>query len=90
MGKCIVQSLGSKNAIRILEKYEHAIPKGALDATFYQTCIFAHTVTNNNEQVKPEVACQFVDQLDRNGLEQVCYAFIARFLNSRFFGKYLH
>ncbi|XP_066257193.1 BLOC-2 complex member HPS5 homolog isoform X2 [Euwallacea similis] len=67
LSKLIVQSLGSKNAIRILQKYQKMIPSGALDATFYQACIFAHTFMNDNNysplKVKPQDPVEFLEGL---------------------------
>ncbi|XP_066154566.1 BLOC-2 complex member HPS5 homolog isoform X2 [Euwallacea fornicatus] len=67
LSKLIVQSLGSKNTIRILQKYQKTIPSGALDATFYQTCIFSHTFVNDSNYslliVKPQDPVEFLERL---------------------------
>ncbi|XP_030747251.1 Hermansky-Pudlak syndrome 5 protein homolog isoform X2 [Sitophilus oryzae] len=66
MGKIVLQSLGATSAIRILRKFEKNIPKGALDARFYQACIFANSFKIENEDVKKyvEVSVELVENLE--------------------------
>lgn len=73
LAKVIVQSLGAKNTVRILEKYEQCIPNGALDPTFYQTCIFAHSFINDNSNsiVKADEPFKFIENLNNDSYGQV-------------------
>ncbi|CAG9762900.1 unnamed protein product [Ceutorhynchus assimilis] len=70
VAKVIVQSLGSKNGIKILEKYEKFIPNGALDAGFYQLCVFAHSFKDENK-MKRDVPFRFYKELNKEALGQL-------------------
>lgn len=66
VGKVCMQSLGAKNAIRIIEKYGQMIPNGALDVSFYQTCVFSHSLINANSasKIRAEAPSRFLEALN--------------------------
>ncbi|KAH1026507.1 hypothetical protein HUJ05_000168 [Dendroctonus ponderosae] len=66
VGKVCIQSLGAKNTLRIMEKYDQMIPNGALDVSFYQTCVFSHISVNANStsKIKAEAPSRFLEDLD--------------------------
>ncbi|KAF7271001.1 hypothetical protein GWI33_016061 [Rhynchophorus ferrugineus] len=85
MGKIVLQLLGPTSTIRILKCFERKIPAGALDATFYQTCIVGQVFKNNADiKTSNKAAVAFVDKL-----EGETYNEFQRHLDKYFNKKYL-
>ncbi|XP_050307931.1 BLOC-2 complex member HPS5 homolog isoform X2 [Anthonomus grandis grandis] len=72
LAKVIVWSLGAKNAIRILQKYDSVIPKGALNVDFYYSCIFAHSFMNRQHETKVDAEAMFKFLNSNNETESGC------------------
>ncbi|XP_023029038.2 WD40 repeat domain-containing protein pink isoform X1 [Leptinotarsa decemlineata] len=80
-GLLMVESIGSKNAVRLLKHYSRFIPGGHLDARFYQSCIF--TTTCNDQRL----ALNFMEKVVNSENSIEFGEMIGRFIQKRYLGN---
>ncbi|CAG9833069.1 unnamed protein product, partial [Diabrotica balteata] len=80
LGMLMVESIGPKNANRLVMRYAQYIPKGQLKQEFYQSCMFSMTCPNQG------VAVKFVEEVCAAGSSKMLGDCLEQFLQKQHSG----
>ncbi|KAG5864416.1 hypothetical protein JTB14_030732 [Gonioctena quinquepunctata] len=83
LGLLMIESIGANNAIRLLKRYSQYIPKGELDAKFYQTCLFTPTCADQASAVN------FMEKAVNGDNSQEFGEMIGNFIQKMYLGNHL-
>ncbi|CAH1159809.1 unnamed protein product [Phaedon cochleariae] len=84
IGMLIIESIGSRNANRLMGRYAQCIPNGELDAKFYQSCIFTMTCE------EPGVGIHFMENVVNNDNFPKFGDLMEKFLQKKYLGNQSH